>query len=67
LRCVGRTGDAVGAVADDFAGLRFEDIHSVHTRDPFADILKNQFLCAIDCIDAADEFEHFRDGLALGL
>lgn len=35
-------GDAVGAVADDFAGLGFEDIHAVHLHAQFSICLLQQ-------------------------
>ena len=35
-------GDAVGAVADDFAGLGFEDIHAVHFYAQLAVLLGDQ-------------------------
>ena len=33
-------GDAVGAVAEDFAGLRFENIHAVHLHAQLAVLLR---------------------------
>ena len=35
-------GDAVGAVTDDFAGLRFEDVHAIHLHSQIAAFLWQQ-------------------------
>ena len=38
-------GDAVGAVADDFAGLGFENVHAVHLDAQLAVFLRDECRC----------------------